>query len=164
VIAERPRPIAVIDTSVFLRDALSSTRRGAASRVLAILPVVAHVVLCEDIRMELVEKVKVYLGWTDADVRAAYGPVFRAARWLLPVPEGPHHLRIVHHDAADTMLVRVAEAVYSDAVDLLAPDQGRFIVTENTRHLPAGTAYAGFLAVTGHGMLTWLEDQGSTAS
>ncbi len=94
--------------------------------------------------MELVEKAEAYLGWTDADVRAAYGPVFRAARWLTPVPQEPHHLRIV--------------------VDLLAPDQGRFIVSENTRHLPAGTAYAGFLAVTAHGMLTWLEDQGSTAS
>lgn len=48
----KPRPIVVIDTSVFISDALSRTQAGAASQVLAILPAVATIIMCEAIREE----------------------------------------------------------------------------------------------------------------
>ncbi|MDP2350932.1 MAG: hypothetical protein Q8M74_07225, partial [Chloroflexota bacterium] len=52
------RPIVVIDTSVFLQDAFSKTRKGAASQLLTIVPVVAHVVMCDGIRDEIIEKLE----------------------------------------------------------------------------------------------------------
>jgi len=75
------RPVVIVDTSIFLADALSPTRRGAASQVLAILPAVAHVVLCEEIRDELATKLEEHLGWSEADMLATYGPVLDSARW-----------------------------------------------------------------------------------
>lgn len=47
--AARPRPIVFVDTGVFLADAMSTTGAAVASQALAILPAVAHVVLCDEI-------------------------------------------------------------------------------------------------------------------
>ena len=60
----RSRPIVIIDTSVFITDALSPRRAGSASQILAILPTLATIVLCAEIRDELVEKLVVKFGWT----------------------------------------------------------------------------------------------------
>jgi len=50
------RPLVVLDTSVFVADAYSRSRRGGASTVLALAAVGAiDVVLCEEIRAELRE-------------------------------------------------------------------------------------------------------------
>jgi predicted nucleic acid-binding protein len=148
-----PRPIVVIDTSVFLSDALSPTRNGAASQILAILPAITTIVMCDEIRQEILEKFSALLGWTETQVVATYGPVLEAAIWVTPVPEQPWHLKVVHDDQDDTMLVRTAEAVFTEAPDLIKADQLRFVVSENRRHLKPGTSYASFRCVTSHGLL-----------
>jgi len=83
----KPRPIVVLDTSVFLKDAMSPTHKGAASQILAILPAIATIVLCDEIRQEILEKFSEILGWTEKQVMATYSPVFEAAIWVTPVPE-----------------------------------------------------------------------------
>jgi predicted nucleic acid-binding protein len=154
----KPRPIVVIDTSVFISDALSRTQAGAASQVLAILPAVATIIMCEDIREELTEKLVERFGWTKRQVMDTYGPIFDAALWLVPVEEQPIHRKVVHGDPDDTMLPRAAEAVFTQATTLLERDQEKFIVTGNPRHLKPGTNYAGFLFVTPHGLLVKMQD------
>lgn len=51
------RPILIIDTNVFVKDALSKNRAGAASQILALAPAIAYVVTCDDIVEEIVEKI-----------------------------------------------------------------------------------------------------------
>lgn len=68
------RPIVIIDTSVFLADAVSPGRAGAATQILRVLPAVAHIALCDDIRRELFEKLTGDLGWTNAEGRAGRDP------------------------------------------------------------------------------------------
>jgi hypothetical protein len=147
------RPIVIVDTSIFIADALSPTRRGAASQVLAVLPAVAHVVLCDEIVTELGAKLEEHLGWSAADMWAVYGPVLEAALWVAPVPERTDHRRAVNDDAGDTMLVRAAEAVYADLPDIVEADQLRFIASANTTDLRPGADYAGFRFGTAHDVL-----------
>ena len=149
----KPRPIVVIDTSVFLKDAMSPIHRGAASQILAILPAIATIVMSDEIRQEILEKFSEILGWTDKQVLTTYGPVLEAAIWVIPVPEQPWHRKVVHDDEDDTMLVRTAEAVFTEAPDRIEAAQLRFVVSENKRHLKPGTSYASFLCVTSHGLL-----------
>ena len=111
------RPIVILDTSVFIQDALSPEQKGAASQLLAIVPTVAHVVMCMEARAELLEKLSGF-GWSVEDVEARYGPIFDAAIWVEPVEEGPHHLKAVSSDRDDTMFVRAAEAVYVAAPEI----------------------------------------------
>lgn len=151
--AARPRPIVVIDTSVFMKDAMSKTGTAAASQVLAILPAIAHVVLCDEIRQEVIEKLTEYLGWTEKQVLARYGPVFDVAVWVTPVEEQAWHLKVVQEDPDDTMLPRAAEAVFTERPDLIDANQGRYVVSENTSDLVPGSNYASFLFVTAHGLL-----------
>lgn len=110
---------------------------------------VIDIVLCEEIRAELREvfeddgldprSVDLILG--------RYAEIFTRARWLTPVPQGPHHLKVVANDEEDTMVVRVAEAIFTQATDLVpAPD--KFVVSANTKHFRPGTNYAGFQFVT----------------
>ena len=153
----KPRPIVVIDTSVFLKDAMSPTHKGAASQILGILPAIATIVMCDEIRREILEKLSEVLGWTEKQVLTTYGPVLEAAIWVIPVPEQPWHRRVVHDDVDDTMLVRTAEAVFTEASDRIEADQFRFIVSENRKHLKPGTNYASFLCVTSHGLLKAIE-------
>lgn len=147
------RPIVIVDTSIFIADALSPTRRGAASQVLAVLPAVAHVVLCHEIVDELGAKLDEHLGWSAADMWTIYGPVLEAALWVAPVPERADHRRAVNDDAGDTMLVRAAEAVYADLPDIVEADQLRFIASANTTDLRPGADYAGFRFGTAHDVL-----------
>ncbi len=151
--AARPRPIVIVDTSVFLADAMSTTGAAAASQALAILPAVAHVVLCDEIRQEPDEKLTGRLGWTGAQILARYGPVFDAAVWVTPVAEESWHLGVVQGDPGDTMLPRAAEAVFTERPDLIDADQGRFVVSQNTRDLVPGSSYASFLFVTARELL-----------
>ena len=149
----KPRPLVVIDTSVFLKDAMSPKHKGAASQVLAILPAIATIVMCDEIRQEILEKFSEILGWTEKQVLTTYGPILEAAIWVIPVPEQPWHRKVVHDDEDDTMLVRTAEAVFTEAADRIEAAQLRFVVSENKRHLKPGTSYASFLCVTSHGLL-----------
>ena len=107
-----PRPIVVIDTSVFLRDALSTSRAGAATQLLAILPAIAHVVMCNEIRDEVLTKAEEILGWPRRLTLERYGPLLSTAVFVTPVAEREDHRRVVHGDLDDTMFVRVAEAIY----------------------------------------------------
>ena len=95
------RPIVILDTSVFIQDALSPEQNGAASQLLAIAPTVAHVVMCMEARTELFEKLSDF-GWSVEDVEARYGPLFDVAIWVEPVEEGPHHLKAVGNDRRPT--------------------------------------------------------------
>ena len=72
------RPILVLDTSIFLQDAFSKKRKGAASQLLALAPAVAHIVMCDEIRDEILGKFDQYLAWSKAQVLARYGPVLDA--------------------------------------------------------------------------------------
>ncbi len=148
----------IIDTSVFLKDALSRTRSGSATQLLAIAPVIAHVVMCDELRDEVLELLQRHLAWPSVIAYQAYAPIFEAARWITPVAERADH-RLIAHDIDDTMLVRTAEAVHIDAVDLVHAGQVRYIVSENTRHLRPGSAYAGFLFGTAHDVVGVLKDQ-----
>jgi len=143
----------IIDTSVFIQDALSRTRKGAASQVLIALPTLATIVLCKDIRDELVEKLVAKFHWTERNVVDTYGPVLDAAVWVTPVEEQPWHRKVVKDDPDDTMLPRTAEAVFVEKMSLISPDQDRYIVSENSKHLVPGAAYSGFLFVTAHDLL-----------
>ena len=82
----KPRPIVVLDTSVFLKDAMSPTHKGAASQILAILPAIATIVLCDEIRQEILEKFSEILGWTEKQVMATYSPVFESGDLGHPGP------------------------------------------------------------------------------
>jgi predicted nucleic acid-binding protein len=152
----RSRPILIIDTSVFVSDAFSKTGTGASSRLLAVAPAIAHLVMCDEIRSEILRTFDEVVRWNRAQVLARYGPVLEAARWIEPVAEQEHHLKIVGKDPKDTVFVRLAEAVYTQATDLLGPEQLRFVVTENTRHFPQGADYAGFRFDTPRGVLSAL--------
>ncbi|MHB8400202.1 MAG: PIN domain-containing protein [Candidatus Limnocylindrales bacterium] len=144
------RALVVLDTSVFVADAYSMIRRGAASTVLALAAAgVIDVVLCEEIRAELREVFEEdQLDMRSIDlIFGRYAELFSRARWLTPVPQEPHHLKVVANDEEDTMVVRVAEAIFTQATDLVAaPD--KFIVSANTKHFRPGTNYAGFQFVT----------------
>ena len=144
-----PRPILIIDTSVFVKDALSRTRSGSATQLLAIAPAITQIVMCDELRKEVLELLERHLGWSTETARDTYGPIFDAARWVTPVPERDDH-RLMEHDIDDIILVRVAEAVFVDAIDITDADQVRYIVSENIRHLRPGSAYAGFLFGTAH--------------
>jgi predicted nucleic acid-binding protein len=147
-------PIIVIDTSVFVADALSRRRSNAPTRLL-VLAATGHfnLVLCEEIRTELIAVLPRKAGWTETDVQARFGPIFDRASWLTPVPEEPHHRVAVQGDSADTAIVRVAEAIYvSNRPDLVALP-AKFVVSVNTRHFPPGATYAGFVFVTPHYLL-----------
>ena len=124
------RPIVILDTSVFIQDALSPEQKGAASQLLAIIPVVAHVVMCMEARAELLEKLSGF-GWSVDDVEARYGPIFNAAIWVEPVEEGPHHLKAVANDRDDTKFVRAAEAVYVTAPEI---DRGAGALRREREH------------------------------
>jgi hypothetical protein len=143
----------VIDTSVFLRDALSTSRSGAATQLLAILPAIAHVVMCDEIRDEILTKAEDILGWPRLLTLERYGPILGTAVFVTPVTEREDHRRAVQGDLGDTMFVRVAEAIYVEHPDLVEADQLRFIVSENTRHFRPGSAYAGFLFGTSREIL-----------
>jgi hypothetical protein len=109
--------------------------------------------MCEEIRDEIFEKVDEYLHWSRVQILARYAPVLDAALWITPVAEGPHHLKVVQNDPGDTVLVRVAEAVYAEAISIVGADQVRYIASENTGDFPPGAAYAGFLFGTAHTVL-----------
>lgn len=130
---------------------------GAASQFLAIIPAVAHIVTCDEIRDEIVEKLEQHLGWSRATAMAVYGPVFDAALSVSPVPVREDHRRIVNDDEDDTVLVRVAEAIYIELPALISAGQLRYVVSENTRHLRPGSAYAGFLFGSAHDVLAALK-------
>lgn len=156
--AGAPRPIVIIDTSVFVKDALSKNRAGAASQILALAPAIAHIVTCDDIVEETLEKIVQHAGWSRAQVLEVYGAVLAAAVVVTPVPEREDHRRFVNDDADDTMFVRVAEAIYEQAEGLIAADQLRIIVSENTHHLRPGSGYAGFLCRTAAGAVRALTE------
>jgi predicted nucleic acid-binding protein len=87
--------VAVIDTSVFVADALSRRQNGSPSRVIDLaLRDEFHLVLCVEILGELVAVLRRQT-WPEARVMAYFGPVFDRASWLTPVPEEPHHLAAV---------------------------------------------------------------------
>lgn len=65
--------------------------------------------------------------------------------------------KVVQGDPDDTMLPRTAEAIFTENPALTEVDQGRFIVSENRKHLVPGTSYASFLFVTSHGLLEKME-------
>ena len=146
--ADAPRPILIIDTSVFVKDALSKNRTGTASQILALAPAIGYIVTCDEIVEEMVEKIVQHAGWTRVQVLEVYGAILAAAVVVTPVPEREDHRRFVNDDADDTMFVRVAEAIYEQAEGLIAADQMRIIVSENTHHLRPGSGYAGFLCRT----------------
>ena len=152
-----PRPILIIDTSVFLKDALSRTRSGSATQLLAIAPAVTQVVMCDELHEEVLEQLERHLGWSTGTARDIYGPIFDAARWVTAVAERVDH-RLIAHDIDDTILVRIAEAVFVDAMEITGADQVRYIVSENTRHLRPGSAYAGFLVGTAHTVIAVVRD------
>jgi predicted nucleic acid-binding protein len=152
-----PRPIIIIDTSVFVRDALSRTGAGASSHVLALAPAIAHIVTCDEIVDELVETIVEHARWTKAQVLETYGPVLSASIVVNPVTETETHRRFVKHDLDDTLFIRIAEAIFTEASHILEANQLRLIVSENTNHFRPGSSYASFLCGTARDALVRLE-------
>lgn len=144
------RPLVVLDTSVLVADAYSKTRRGGASTVLALAA--AGVIDSRPMRADSSGTSRgLRGGWArptvDRSDLGRHAELFARARWITPVPQGPHHLKVVANDEEDTIVVRVAEAIFTQATDLVtAPD--KFIVSANTKHFRPGTNYAGFQFVT----------------
>jgi predicted nucleic acid-binding protein len=146
--------VVVIDTSVFVADGLSERRIGSSTGVLRhATSSDLRVVLCPEIKTEIVRVLTRRAGWTPADVHARFQDVFDRAIWLKPVPEEPHHLAAVQGHSADTIVVRTAEAIYvSNRPDLVAIP-AKYVVSMNTKHFPPGATYAGFMFVTPHDLL-----------
>ena len=145
--------VAVIDTSVYVADALSRRQTGSPSRVLDLaLNDDFHLVLSTEILAELIGARGRHT-WSEARVMEYFGPVFDSAIWLKPVPHEPHHLSAVQGHSPDTIVVRTAEAIYvSNRPDLVAIP-AKYVVSMNTKHFPPGAAYAGFMFVTPHQLL-----------
>jgi hypothetical protein len=148
------RAVAVIDTSVFVADAISKARVASPTRVLRMAVVdELHVLLCDQIEAEIVSVLARRAGWTAADVHTRFGPVFDRAVWLTPVLEEPHHLAAVQGHSADTIVVRTAEAIYLSPRPDLVAIPAKYVVSMNTKHFPPGATYAGFIFVTPHQLL-----------
>lgn len=148
------RAVAVIDTSVFVADALSRRQMGAPSGVLELaLDDEFQVVLCEQIREELVRVLASRGGWTKSDIQSHFNHVFGRASWLTPVPEEPHHLAAVQGHSADTVVVRTAEAIYASNRPDLVAIPAKYVVSMNTKHFPPGATHAGFIFATPHDLL-----------
>src|ERR1035437_7797818 len=146
--------VAVIDTSVFVADAMSETRAASPSRVLRMVVVgELRLVICEEIKAELVSVLAKRAGWTPAEVQTRFGPVFDRASWLTPVPEEPHHLAVVQGHSADTVVVRTAEAIYVSSRPDLVEIPAKYVVSMNTKHFPPGATYAGFIFTTPYHLL-----------
>jgi predicted nucleic acid-binding protein len=145
--------VAVIDTSVFVADALSQRQKGSPSRVIDLaLRDELHLVLCVEILAELVGVLRRQT-WPEARVMAYFGPVFDRASWLTPVPEEPHHLAAVQRHSADTVVVRTAETIYVSSRPDLVAIPAKYVVSMNTKHFPPGATYAGFIFTTQHHLL-----------
>ena len=101
------RPILVLDTSIFLQDAFSRRRKGAATQLLTLAPAVAHIVMCDEIRDEILEKFDEYLGWSKAQVLARYGPVLDAHLAEFEVsPTDPLHLVLLMSEIERILIPR----------------------------------------------------------
>ena len=147
------RAVAVIDTSVYVADALSRHQTGSPSRVVDLaLNDEFHLVLSNEILAELMGALRRHT-WPEARVMDYFGPAFERAIWLTSVPEERHHLAAVQGHSADTIVVRTAEAIYvSNRPDLVAIPT-KYVVSMNTKHFPPGATYAGFKFVTPHQLL-----------
>lgn len=138
----------VVDTSVFIADALSRTRSNAASQLLEIASAgLFELIMCGEIRLEVNEVLSRVGDMSPVDITARYDELWSAAHWVTPVEEQAHHLAVVNRDAGDTMVVRAAEAIYQQLPEL-ARAEDKFVVSYNRRHFRPGTSYAGFLFVT----------------
>lgn len=152
------RPLVILDTGVFISDALGANR-GASSQVLALaasgtcVPVLSAD-LWDEVQEKLVDKGEMSL----AEIAERYGGIVVAAIWVEPVRETQEHLQFVGGDADDTVLPRMAEAVYGAAPEQSATEH-KYIVSLNRKHVRPGSAWAGFLCVTPHGLITRLTDE-----
>ena len=143
-----PPPILILDTSVFVRHALSSrAEAGAAGVVLNFALHAAHVVISAEIEREVHAKLA-ERGYDEAAILARYGAILRRAHRVTPAAERDDHRRAVNGDAGDTMLVRTAEVASDQLADIWTADQLHLLVSENTRHLRPNHWFAGFEFVT----------------
>lgn len=113
--------------------------------------------LCDEIVDELVETIMAHARWTKAQILETYGPVLRSAVVVTPVDETETHRRFVDNDLDDTLFIRVAEAIVTQAPHILEADGLRLIVSENTNQFRPGPNYASFRRGTAHDALLRLE-------
>lgn len=150
-----PRPLVIIDTSVFVSDALGR-ERGSSSQVLAVTAAgTCAAVMSDELWTETRDKLQDPGGIPAEAIDDRYIFVLDAALWVEPVEETPAHRSFVADDPDDTVLPRMAEAVYNEYPDQ-ARTERKFIASLNKRHLRSGSNWAGFLCLTPHQVMARL--------
>lgn len=145
----------MIDTSVFIADALGR-ERGASSQVLAITAAGTCIpILSDELWDEVAAKLQDPGGMTLAAIEDRYAEITESAIWVEPVAETSAHRSFVADDPDDTVLPRMAEALYDQAPEAAVVEE-KFIVSLNRRHLRPGSNWAGFLCVTPHDLMARL--------
>lgn len=150
-----PRPLVIIDTSVFVADALGH-ERGSSSQVLAVTAAgTCLAVMSAELWDETRDKLHDPGGIPPDAIEDRYSSIMQAALWVEPVEETAAHRAFVAEDPDDTVLPRMAEAVYGQFGDQ-ATTEHKFIVSLNKRHVRPGSNWAGFLCITPHGLMAHL--------
>lgn len=145
----------IIDTSVFVADALGH-ERASSSQVLAITAAGTCIaVLSDELWGEAAERLQNPGGLPPDSIRDRYSTITDAAIWVQPVEETAAHRSFVAADPDDTVLPRMAEAVYAQFPEEAATEH-KFIVSLNRRHLRPGSNWAGFLCLTPHDLMARL--------
>lgn len=142
-----PAAVCIIDTSVFVADALAVVDREPASVLALIVTDVLLSVSCDELRLETLEKLEEVAGLASDVIDARYGPVWTRTLFVPPVVETDQHRQFVAGDADDTVLPRTAEAIYEHAPDAVVVAR-KYIVSRNTKHLRPGSSWGGFLVST----------------
>lgn len=139
-----PKFLAVLDASVLVRAFLAINASSPARQVLeAALLQVFDVIASEQLRVETYEVLgRTEVGGFDRkDVDAVLGPLWAVAIWVTEATDENGDIARAVSDPNDAYLLRTAGAVYERAVDW-RPNM--FLVTENTRHFPPGSAWGDF--------------------
>lgn len=139
-----PKFLAVLDTSVLVRAILATNSSSPARHVFeAALLQVFDVMASEQLRVETYDVLsRSSVGSYDSkDVDAVLGPLWSVIRWVDEVRDDSGDIARAVADPRDAYLLRTAGAVYEGAAEW-RPNM--FLVTENTRHFPLGSAWGDF--------------------
>ena len=139
-----PKFLAVLDASVLVRAFLATNPSSPARQVFeAALLQVFDVVASEQLRVETYDVLgRASVGsYDEQDVDAVLGPLWAAITWVIEATDDNGDIARAVSDPKDAYLLRTAAAVYEGAAVWRST---MFLVTENTRHFPPGSAWGDF--------------------
>ena len=139
-----PKFLAVLDASVLVRAFLATSPSSPARQVFeAALLQVFDVIASQQLRVETYEVLgRASVSSYDQDeVDAVLGPLWTVTTWVAEASDDTGDIARAVSDPKDAYLLRTAGAVYEGSVDWRS---NMFLVTENTRHFPPGSAWGDF--------------------